>query len=182
MARHIFLTLSLCISASWLVGCGPANNNAGKPAGHKAGEHEHEHEHAHPAEGPHGGHLIELAEPGKESKEEYHVEWDHKENGEITVWILDGTAKKTVPVDADSVFIDVTAGGKTEGYELSAVDRTSGDNASAFKFEVTSKELLGKLETVGEAVSAKIRVDVNGKPYEGKFEEHSEHDHAGHKH
>ena len=45
-----------------------------------------------------------------------------------------------------------------------------------------SKELLGKLETVGETVSAKIRVDVNGKPYEGKFEKHDEHDHAGHKH
>ena len=46
-----------------------------------------------------------------------------------------------------------------------SVDRTSGENATAFKFEVTSKELLGKLETVGDNVAAKVLVDVNGKPY-----------------
>ena len=45
-----------------------------------------------------------------------------------------------------------------------------------------SKALLGKLETVGKTVSATIRVDVNGKPYEGKFEAEGEHGHAGHKH
>lgn len=173
MARHLFLALSLCVSASLLVGCGPTNNKAAKPGGGKTGEHAHDH--AHPSEGPHGGHLIELAEPGKESKEEYHVEWEHEDNGIITVWILDGTAKKTVPIADDSIFIDVKTGEMTESYELAVVDRTS-----AFKFEIMSKTLLGQLETVGKSVSAVIRVDVNGKAYEGKFEAHEEH--AGHKH
>ncbi|MFN0016957.1 MAG: hypothetical protein ACKVP0_01790 [Pirellulaceae bacterium] len=166
------------------VGCGGPNKpekGSGKPDEH-GHDHGHDHAHDHPAEGPHHGHLIELAEPGQAVKEEYHVEWDHEETGKVTVWILDGTAKKTVPIAADNVVIEVTAGGKTDAFELPALDRTSGEKASAFKFETTSKELLGKLETVGDNVSAKVRVDVNGKPYEGKFEKHEEHDHAGHKH
>ena len=82
--------------------------------------------------------------------------------------------------------IDIGRSGRdADAYELLPVDRTSGENASAFKFEMLSKELLGKLDTVGETVSAKVRVNVNGKPYERKFEKHEhehEHDHAGHKH
>ena len=176
MARRLMLVLSLGLTAIWFAGCGPSEK---KPAKNGAKPEEHTHDHA--TVGPHGGHLVELAEPGKEIKEEYHVEWDHEENGAITVWILDGTAKKTVPIAADSVFIEVKSGEMTEAYELAAVDRTSGENASAFKFEVMSKALLGKLETVGKTVSATIRVDVNGKPYEGKFEK-DEDGHAGHKH
>lgn len=167
------------LAALCFVGCGPAATKGEKGNG-KAGEHAHEHGHAE--EGPHHGHLVELAEPGQPVKEEFHVEWDHEESGKVTVWILDGTAKKTVPIAAESVVIEVTAGGKTDTFELPALDRTTGDKATAFKFETTSKELLGKLETVGDAVAAKILVDVNGKPYEGKFEKHAEHDHAGHKH
>ena len=173
---------SALLAALCFVGCGPAANNGEKGNG-KAEEHGHDHAHGDHAEtGPHNGHLVELAEPGQAVKEEYHVEWDHEESGKVTVWILDGTAKKTVPIKADNVVIEVTAGGKTDTFELPAVDRTSGENATAFKFETTSKELLGKLETVGETVTAKVQVDVNGKPYEGKFEKHEEHDHAGHKH
>lgn len=178
MARHTFLALSLFLSASWLVGCGPANNKAAKPAG---GKTEHEHEHAHPAEGPHGGHLVVLAEPGKENKEEYHVEWDHNEDGKITVWILDGKAKETVSIAAESIRILVSIGPskETHEFELPALDRTTGEKPTAFKFEIVSKELLGALETPKQT-SPMINVDVNGTPYVGKIEEHEEH--AGHKH
>jgi len=161
--------LSLC-----LAGCGGTNQPVKNGGKHDENAHEHD-------EGPHGGHLIELAEPGKENKEEYHIEWNHEESGKVTVWLLDGTGKKEVSTTADNVVIDVTAGGKSETFELPPVDRTSGEKASAFKFELTDKGLLGKLETVGVGdVAAKIRVDVNGKVYEGKFEKHEEH--AGHKH
>jgi len=172
VALFFVLFLALC-----LVGCGGTNNpakNGGKPD-------EHAHEHSH--EGPHGGHLIELAEPMKENKEEYHIEWNHEESGKVTVWLLDGEGKKEVPTTADNVLIDVTVGGKSETFELLPLDRTTGEKAAAFKFEVTDKGLLGKLETVGVGdVAAKVRVDVNGKAYEGTFEKHEEHDHAGHKH
>lgn len=167
----------ILLAPLWLAGCGPANDKAVKPGDGKTEEHAHE----HPAEGPHGGHLVELAEPGKENKEEYHAEWTHDDaTGKVTVYILDGEAKKPVPIAADTVVIKVKAGEETDSHELAAVDRTTGDNPTAFKFEIESKELLGKLETL-KAVSATVHVDVNGKPYEGKIEEH-EHDHAGHKH
>jgi len=165
----LFFVLSLC-----LAGCGGPN----KPAQNGGKPDEHAHEHSH--EGPHGGHLIELAEPGKENKEEYHIEWNHEESGKVTVWLLDGEGKKEVPTTADNVLIDVTAGGKSETFELLPLDRTTGEKA-AFKFEVTDKGLLGKLETVGVGdVAAKVRVKVNGTAYEGSFEKHEEH--AGHKH
>ena len=177
MARQFMLVLSIPLVSLWLAGCGPTNDKSVKPGDGKTEEHAHE----HPAEGPHGGHLVELAEAGKESKEEYHAEWTHDDaTGKVTVYILDGKAKETVPIAADTVVIKVKAGDETDSHDLAAVDRTTGDKPTAFKFEIESKELLGKLETL-KAVSATVHVDVNGKPYEGKIEEH-EHDHAGHKH
>ena len=101
MPRFPLLVLPcVLLVALGLLGCGPANNTPVKPGNNKTEEHAHD----HATVGPHGGHLVELAEPGKEIKEEYHVEWDHEENGIITVWILDGAAKKTVPIAADSIF------------------------------------------------------------------------------
>jgi hypothetical protein len=175
MVRRLMLVLALVLAPLWLLGCGGTNNKAAKNGG-KTEEHAHE----HPAEGPHHGHLVELAEPGKENKEEYHVEWSHDESGKITVWILDGKGTKTVSIAAETVVIKVKTGDKTDSFELAAVDRTSGEQPTAFKFEVVSKELEGKLETIGETVLATVHVDVNGKAYEGKFETHEEH--AGHKH
>lgn len=180
MLKRICALLCLSIVPLLLAGCGGTDIQGTKKEGGKADEHAHEHDHAET--GPHNGHLVELAEPGKESKEEFHIEWNHEENGTVTVWILDGKAKNPVPIGADNVVIDVKTGDKTDAYELPAVDRTAGEKATAFKFEVLSKELLGKLETVGKNVAATIRVDVNGKPYEGRFEEHAGHEHAGHKH
>ena len=173
MPRLFLLALSVSVIALSL-GCGPKNKGVTKENG-KTEEHDH------PAEGPHGGHLVELAEPGKENKEEYHAEWTHDDaTGKVTVYILDGKAKETVPIAAETVVIKVKSGDKEESHELAAVDRTTGDKPTAFKFEVENKELLGKLETL-KAVTATVHIDVNGKPHEGKIEE-DEHGHAGHKH
>lgn len=159
------------LAAFWLVGCGPTTKKAEKN-GDKAEEHAHEHDHSEL--GPHGGHLVELGE------EEYHAEWGHDdESGKITVWILDGNAKGNVPIAAESVVIKANdKEGKSASFDLLAVDRTTGEKPTAFKFEIQSKELLGKLDTPKSSTPT-IHVDVNGKPYVGKFEEH---DHAGHKH
>ena len=174
MSRRFFLLALPCIllTGLWLTGCGGTDKKVGKTDGGKAEEH-----HDHPAEGPHGGHLLELAEPGKENKEEYHAEWLHEESGKITVYILDGKAKKEVPISAEKVVIKTVVGDATDSYDLEAMDRTNSGKPTAFKFETESKELLGKLETVGKTVAATLHVDVNGTPYEGKFEQHEEHKH-----
>jgi hypothetical protein len=176
MVRPFAIFLSLALVALWLTGCGPTNNKEVKKGDGKTEEHSHEHAY----EGPHGGHLVELAEPGKENKEEYHAEWTHDDaSGKVTVYILDGKAKETVPISAETVTIKVKSGDNTDSHELAAVYRTTGDKPTSFKFEIENKELLGKLETL-KAVTATVHIDVNGKPYEGKIEE--EHEHAGHKH
>ena len=102
------------------------------------------------------------------------------ESGKVTVWILDSTAKKTEAIAAESIKISVTIGAEKESkeYELPAVDRTTGEKPTAFKFEIISKELLGQLETPKQT-SPSISVDINGKPFVGKIEEHA--DHAEHK-
>ncbi len=133
MSRISLVVLLGILNPFWLVGCGPTNNKVVKTGESKTEEHAHE----HPAEGPHGGHLVELAEPGKESKEEYHAEWLHDDaTGKVTVYILDGKAKVTVPIAADTVVIKVKASDETGSHDLDAVDRTSGDKPTAFKFEI----------------------------------------------
>jgi hypothetical protein len=164
----IFIVPPVIVVGVFLAGCGPAAKSGKSEVG-KAEEH-HDHDHAH--EGPHGGHLVELG------NEDYHAEWVHEESGKITVYILDGAAKKEVPISAESIKISVSVGTahETQVYELPAMDRTTGDKPTAFKFETVSKELLGALETP-KSTSPVVQVDIHGKAYTGKIEEHDEHGH-----
>ena len=169
MARCFLFALSVFVVSFLLVGCG--NDTKGpKKEGSKVDEHAG---HDHSAKGPHEGHLVELG------KEEFHAEWlDDDDSGKVSVWILDSTAKKTVPISAESIKISVSIGAskETKDYELAAVDRTPGDKPTAFKFEIVSKELVGQLDTPKQT-SPKISIDLNGTPFIGKIEEHAGHEH-----
>ena len=172
MNRPITWLASLLVAAVAVSfsGCNQASPTADKDTGKNGHEgHDHAHDHAH--EGPHGGHLIELGE------EEYHGEWTHDESGKITVYILDGAAKKTVPIAAEKVTIDVKVGDNPKSFDLMAVNRTTGDMPTAFQFETVDKSLLGGLEAAGEGVEASLKVDINGKPFVGKIEHDHGHDH-----
>jgi hypothetical protein len=130
--------------------------------------HDHDHDHAH--HGPHNGHIAEVGE------EEYHIEWTHDEDGKIVVYILDAAAKKEVGVDQPSITIETKVGDDTNAYELTAVKPSEGAKAS--KFEIVDKELLGVVETLGEAVKATIKeLKIGDKTFtDVKVEEH-DHDH-----
>ena len=160
------LAVAVVVSFS---GCNEASPTADKDTGKNGAEKGHEgHDHAHADHGPHGGHLIELGE------EEYHGEWTHDESGKITVYILDGAAKKAVPIAAEKVTIEVKVGDNNpKSFDLMAVNRTTGDMPTAFQFETVDKSLLGGLEAAGEGVEASLSVDINGKPFVGKIEHHS---------
>ena len=167
------LLLGLVVSC-YLAGCNSASptadNSTGKATeeGHDHGHEGHDHDHAH--EGPHGGHLIELGE------EEYHGEWTHDEGGKVTVYILDGAAKKTVPISADHVTIELKIGDNLKAFDLTAVNRTEGDMPQAFQFEIVDKSLLGALEAA-KGIDATLKVDIQGKPFTGKIEADHEHEH-----
>jgi len=174
---------------AWQVGCAPTASAppvaAGDGHAHDGHDHgpdgalpkapldEHGHDHSHAEAGPNGGHLLVLGD------EKFHVEWLHDdEAGKLTVFILDGTAKKLVPIAAEKLVIEKKIGDKTDKYELVAVDR-QGDMPKTAKFEIVDKPLIEALQAVGDGVEASIAVDVNGESFVGKF---TKHDHAGHKH
>lgn len=152
-------TLPLTVIVSlYLAGCNGGDQTAEKKNGEEA------HEHEHPAHGPNGGHLIELGD------EEYHAEWVIGAGNKVTIYMLDGKGEKPVPIAAENVTIVTKDPKGEESYELPAADRTTGDMPTATQFELESAELAGSLETLGEGNTATLKVDVNGKPFEGKIE------------
>lgn len=169
----IALLASLVVVA--LSGCNTASPTADKSTGKATDEHAHDHAHDHPHEGPHGGNLIELGE------EEYHGEWTHDDAGKVAVYILDGAAKKTVPIAAEKVTIDVKVGENLTSFDLPAINRTTGDMPTAYQFETVEPKLKGALEAAGKGIDATLKVDINGKPFVGKIEPGHSHDHD-HKH
>lgn len=156
-----------------LCGCLPNPAGSGGSGGKKPNANGHDHEHVH---GPHGGHIVELG------NEEYHAEWNHEDNGRITVYILDSTGKKEFPISAEKLTIDVTVKKKdkeqTTSYELIAKNRSEGDMPTASLFELTDKQLLVSLEALTPGgIEAKLNVDINGKPFSVALEHDPHHHH-----
>ena len=158
----------------WNSGCGskpaPTPTAAPKKAPPSAGSGEAAH--AHPQAGPNGGKLIEL---GK--SETYHAEWiGDDESGQVRVFILDGTAKVEVPIQAEPpIVIDVKLGEEEFEYQLEAVKPT-GDPARSAQFEIVNKQLVTLLRQIGHGVTAHLTADIKSQIYSGEFP----HDHAHH--
>ena len=162
----------------WAAGCTTSTPATPATGGgeHAADEHGHEghdhegHDHGH--EGPHGGHLVEA------DNEDYHFEWTHSEDGLVTVYVLDASAKKERSIAAAEIAIDVKIGAKQQSFKLPAVDPA---DEKAAKFEITDKQLLGVLEALdpkSQGVTATIVATIAGleKPVTAKIEAH-EHTH-----
>jgi hypothetical protein len=132
-------------------GCGP-KPMPNPPAGDPHAEHVH---------GPHGG---EIAHAG-----ELHVEWvlDEKAH-KLTVYVLDGTMKKEVPVAADKVLVVVgTPQQKTALPAMNAVD------GKASRFEIVDEPLADALGS-GKGV---LQLEIDGKAVEAKLEIDEHHHH-----
>jgi hypothetical protein len=166
----------------WAAGCTSSTSTTTSTAktddhGHEDHGHEgHDHAHDHPAHGPNGGHILETDTKG------YHFEWTHNEEGLVTVYALDESTTKALPIAASEVTIDVKIADNKQSFTLPAADASEG---KATKFEVTDKELLGVLEALdgkSENVTATLIANIEGaaKPVTAKFEAH-DHDH-GHEH
>jgi hypothetical protein len=143
-------------TAVWSAGCDSAKvDSAGDDHGHEHGEDEHgEHDHAHDhAHGPHGGEIIEIGD------EEYHAEY----------------MKNEVPIAAEEIAIDTKVGDKATTFKLTAVDPSEGDEPKAAKFEVVDKGLTGVLSSLSDGVTATLKLEINGKPYEAKIEKVDHH-------
>lgn len=159
-------------TAAWSAGCdsGKKGNTAGGGHGHDHGDHDHGgHDHAHDhAHGPHGGEIIEIGD------EEYHAEY-LKNDGTVTIYVLDASLKNEVPIAAEEIAIETKIGDRTDTFVLSAVDRSEGDEPKTAKFELVDKQLTGVLGSLGEGVTATLKLEINGKPYEAKIEKVDHH-------
>lgn len=146
-------------------GCGGGEKKpeAGKPASHTD-------EHAHPSKGPHGGQLVELG------KEEYHVEMLHDDAaGVVTFYVLDGEAKKAVPIPATELVINLKHDGKPEQFKVAAKTDAGDPAGQSSRFVSTDKELAEDLDH--EWADAELVLTIDNKPFRGKLA----HDHAGEK-
>jgi len=174
------LALSALLTAAlvaWGAGCtsSTTTTSTAKTDDHGHDDHGHEghdHAHDHPAHGPNGGHILETDTEG------YHFEWTHNEDGLVTVYALDASAEKALPIAASELTINVKIADQQPSFQLPAVDASEG---KATKFEVTDKELLGVLEALdgkSESVTATLVANIEGldKPVTAKFEAH-DHDH-----
>lgn len=140
-------------------------------------DHDHDHGHEHPTEGPHHGSLIELG------KEAYHGELVHDEKtGAVTVYVLDGAAKKSVPIKAESIMVNVKHDGKGDQFTLTAAPEESDPMGQSSRFVIKDKALGELLD--GEDVTARLVLEIDGKSYTGDIAAHDhDHDHDhGHEH
>jgi len=122
---------------------------------------------SHPAHGPHEGSLIELG------NEEYHAELVHDEaTGTITVYVLDSSAKKAVPIEAAELHVNLDHDGESQQFTLTASPAADDLPGTASRFVSTSGELDEQLDH--EESSAQLVVMIGGKQFRGAIH----HDHA----
>ena len=142
-------------------GCEPSSIETGEKP-HQHVDHDgHDHEN-----GPHGGHLIELG------VEEYHAEWLHDdETNTVTVYILDADARNEFPIEAAEISINVKVNDQPKQYKLTALHTEQGKSS---QFQLVDDSLMVAL-SVGEGVSARLRVDINGTPFSASIEHHAHH-------
>lgn len=148
-----------------LTGC------ADKPAkdSGKKGGHDHAHGHSHDEHGPHGGHLIEVG------NEEYHLEMVEDDKADtLTFYVLDSTAKKSVPIDATELTVNMSVKGKATTFKLAAKP-LEGEAAGKSSRFVTPDDALH--EALDDDNVGKLQLTIGGKPYSAVVQEHDDDDH-----
>lgn len=175
MTRITLLTFTTCgLLSIALTGCPqgeqkPAATDSPSPS--KATD-AHDHHHLHPTEGPHHGELIELG------NENYHAELLHSD-AEVTIYILDGAAKTAVPIDSESIAINLLHDGSPEQYTLEASPVEGDPKGRSSRFVSSDSNLMTRLDE--EHQEFRLVVTIEGKSYNGRFE-HSHADHGDHDH
>jgi len=164
----IICSFGLVALLSFTLGCGPKVI----PPGPKVDDHGHDHHHhGDHGEGPNGGHIVEIGDPG-----DHHLEWLHDDKaGKATFIVLDEKVKTEVPLAMESLVISVAVKGKPPAeFKVPAENLKDG---KASRFSIVDEPLMVALE-VGEGVAAKVKI---GEKEHSVVIEHKEHDHD-HKH
>ena len=124
--------------------------------------------HVHPEHGPHHGALVELGD------EEYHAELLHDDDTDtVTIYILDGSAKHQVPIEAKDVALNAKLDGKPVQFKLPALPDRFDPAGKSSRFAGKGHELCEVLDS--EKADVRLRVTIAGKSYTGKVEHHHDH-------
>lgn len=168
----------ICAAFLFAIGCSSEVPATAQPngTGTTVPSDAHDHDlgaHDHASTGPHEGQIIELGD------EDYHAELVHdEEKGTVTIYILDGTAKNAVAIDATELSINLKQAGKGRQFKLAATPQDGDSTGKASRFVSNDKDLNEALDA--EEATARLVVEIEGKSYTGKLEHH--HDHEGHDH
>ena len=126
--------------------------------------------HGHPEHGPHGGELVELG------KEDFHAELVHGDGG-ISMYVLDGSATKMVPIPSEKLVVSLKNDGQVATFDLAANPETNDAAGQTAKFTSTDAKLDAWLDAGAEGA---VVIQIEGKSYTGNIAH--DHDHAGHNH
>lgn len=153
-------------AAALLTGCNresTPNSPPQPPAGEKA------HDHDHGAHGPHGGALVELGD------DEYHAEvLCDAAAGDVTVYILDGSAKSPVSIDAPEVVINFVRGGEPAERRIPAAPQEGDPPGKSSRF-VSSKDPDFVRAMKAPDAKPRLRATIGGTPFNGPIELEHEH-------
>jgi len=174
MLDRLFTSLMGLAVCVFLSGCGPDADHGA------AGDHDHdhagteaegqaaEHDHDHAAEGPHGGHLIEMGD-GVYLAELTHDEATHT----VTVHLLDAADRSPAEADGQEITLQLFQEGRFVDYALTAAEGAS-------TFSLVDERLCDMLLHADE-VRGRLRVAIDGQQLTGTIEHHA-HAHEGHEH
>ena len=143
-------------------------------AGSVEGGPSYPHTHTHDEPGPHDGSIVEIG------AKDHHVEVVHDEGAhKIGVYILEGDAKTTVPIDAKAVTIHVTNDGESTEYELPATPQSGDGEGKSSYYEIVDEELSDTIagHTDAKSVVARLIVTIGERPFEGFLGVEESHDH-----
>lgn len=166
---HTAMVACVLTVAFGLAGCTgqPVGN---EPASTETADSHDDHAHAHPSEGPHHGELIELG------NEEYHAELVHDEAaGTVTIYVLDATAVKQVPIEATEITINAKHDGTPQQFKLAASPDGSDPEGKSSRF-VSNDHVLAEL-LHEEGADPRLVLTINGKSYRGEITHDHAHDH-----
>lgn len=166
--RYLLTSLFTFTVAIALSGCGTAH--------HEDAAHAHEHggektpsQGAHPTTGPHHGDLIELG------NEEYHAEFVHDDASHtITLFILDSSAKQAVPIDAQSLLLNVAVNGSPTQVALPAAPQADDPAGKSSCFKLVDQKLCETLDH--PSVSCRVNIAVADRHYTANLNHHHDHD------
>lgn len=145
--------------------------------------HSHDHDddaHSH-AEGGEG-HGEEDGHQEGEHKEGHAEDSDHEHTG-ITIYILDGSAKEAVAIEATDIALNLSHDGKPEQFKLTAHATESDPEGKSSRFTSVDKELLEHFHE-SDHVEGTLVLSIAGKSYRGKLahKHDDDHGHADHGH